>query len=284
MGELRERLERDLELKGFSPRTRSCYLSWVKDFVRYFGQSPDRLGAEEIRVYLHYLIQEKEASRSSVAQAYSALKFFYTTTLERGWELSQIPRIKICKKLPVVLSFPEIQAILDRVHNLKHRAVLTTIYSAGLRLSEAAHLKVTDIDSKRMLIRVREGKGNRDRYTLLAEATLSLLREYWKACRPTDWLFPGARKDRPIHVSSIQRVFKHARELAGIQKPASVHTLRHSFATHLLETGADVYYIQKLLGHKSANTTAIYLHVSRKGLTGIVSPLDFFQSREKSTS
>ncbi len=284
MGKLREQLERDLELKGFSPRTRTCYLACVRDFVRYFGRSPDGLGADEIRAYLHYLIKEKQVSRSVVAQTYSALKFFYTTTLERDWELSKIPRMKQQKKLPVVLSFPEIQAIFERVGNLKHRAILMTIYSAGLRLSEAACLKITDIDSQRMLIRVEGGKGNQDRYTLLAESTLCMLREYWKICRPVEWLFSGSRKDRPIHVSSIQKVFKQARQQAGIRKPASVHTLRHSFATHLLESGADVSHIKKLLGHKSVKTTAIYLHVSRKDLTGIVSPLDFFQAREKSTS
>jgi|TARA_B100000315_G_scaffold12426_1_gene11768 site-specific recombinase XerD len=284
MSELRERLERDLELKGFSPRTRACYLSWVKDYARYFGRSPDQLGTEEIRIYLHYLIGEKKASRSGVAQAYSALKFFYTTTLERGFALSKIPRIKVSKKLPVVLSFAEIQAIFECVSNLKHRAILMTIYSAGLRLSEGAGLKVTDIDSQRMLIRVDQGKGNQDRYTLLSEDTLCILRRYWKICRPVEWLFPGTRKDRSIHVSSIQKVFKQARQEAGIKKPASVHTLRHSFATHLLEAGADLFHIQKLLGHKSVKTTAIYLHVSRKDLTGIVSPLDFFQDPEKSTS
>ena len=283
MGELRERLERDLDLKGFSPRTRTCYLGQVKDYVRHFGRSPNELGAEEIRVYLHHLIEEKKASRSRVSQAYSALKFFYTTTLDRGWELSRIPRIKVSKKLPVVLSYSEIQGIFERVGNLKHRTMLTTIYSAGLRVSEAAHLKVSDIDSKRMLIRVNQGKGNQDRYTLLAESALLMLRQYWVICRPVDWLFPGTGKDRPIHVTSIQKVFKQARQEAGIRKPASVHTLRHSFATHLLETGADVSHIQTLLGHKSVKITAIYLHVSRKDLTGIVSPLDFFQAREKST-
>lgn len=284
MGRLREQMERDMELKGFSPKTRVRYLSCVKDFVRYFGRSPDQMGAEEIRAYLHYLIQEKQVSRSTVAQAYSALKFFYATTLGRDWEQSKIPRIKRQKKLPVVLSYGEIQAILERVGNLKHRVMLMTIYSGGLRISEAAHLKVRDIDSKRMLIRVDQGKGNRDRYTLLAEGALSILREYWKVCRPTDWLFPGSRKDRPMDVTGIQRVFKRACLEAGIKKPASVHSLRHAFATHLLETGADVSHIQKLLGHKSVTTTSIYLHVSRKDLAGIVSPMDFFQASEKPTS
>ena len=169
MGKLRERLERDLELKGLSPRTRSCYLSCVKDYVRYFDQSPDQLGTEEIRIYLHDLIQ-KQASRSKISQAYSALKFFYTTTLERGWELCKIPRIKQEKKLPVVLSYDEIQAIFACGSNLKHRAMLMTIYSAGLRLSEVAQLKVTDIDSKRMLIRVSQGKGNQKKFWSIWDA------------------------------------------------------------------------------------------------------------------
>jgi len=284
MGKLREQLERDMELKRYSPRTRACYLACVKDFVRHFGRSPEELGAEEIRTYLHYLITERQVSGSAVAQAYSALKFFYQTTLQRGWELSQIPRPMRQKKLPVVLSSSEVGSIFSRVLNLKHRAILMTIYSAGLRLSEAAHLRVRDIDSQRMLIRVDQGKGNKDRYTLLARGTLAILREYWKACRPVDWLFPGHRKDRPVDVSTIQKVFKRACEQAGIRKPASVHTLRHSFATHLLEAGTDLYSIQKLLGHTSGQTTAVYLHVSARDLGRVVSPLDLMDASQKPTS
>lgn len=284
MGELRRRMEEDMELKGFSSRTRTCYLSHVRDFVRHQGRSPDQLGCEEVRSYLHYLIHDKQVSRSAVAQAYSALKFFYATTLHRGWEMDTIPRIKREKKLPVVLSYAEVQAILSGIGNIKHRAVLTTIYSAGLRLSEALHLKLTDIDSQRMMIRVDQGKGNKDRYTILAQRTLDVLREYWKACQPVDWLFPGDRKDRPMGPTTIQRVFKLARERAGIQKPASVHTLRHCFATHMLEAGTDLYYIQQLLGHGSLKTTSIYLHLGRKGLAQAVSPLDHFETCSKSTS
>jgi site-specific recombinase XerD len=284
MGELRRRMEQNMELKGFSPRTKTCYLSHVRDYTRHHGRAPDKLGAEEIRGYLQYLIHEKQVSRSAVAQAYSALKFFYDTTLHRGWEIAGIPRIKREKKLPVVLTFGEVQQILSGIGNIKHRAVLTTIYSGGLRLSEALHLKIIDIDSEAMLIRVDQGKGNKDRYTILAQRTLEVLRDYWKACQPVDWLFPGSCKDRPMGPSTVQRVFRLARERAGIGKPASVHTLRHCFATHMLEAGADLYHIQQLLGHGSVRTTSIYLHVGKKALGRTVSPLDYFESCAKSTS
>jgi site-specific recombinase XerD len=188
------------------------------------------------------------------------------------------------KKLPVILSYHEVQTILSGIANIKHRAVLITIYSAGLRLSEALHLRVVDIDSQRMLIRVDQGKGHKDRYTILAERALTILREYWKACQPVNWLFPGDRNDRPMGPSTIQRVFKLARERAGIQKPASVHTLRHCFATHMLEAGTDIYYIQQLLGHGSTRTTSIYLHLGKKALSRATSPLDYFETCVKSTS
>jgi len=275
MGRLRERMKMDLELRGYSPRTRSCYLTCVRDFALHFGRSPEVMGEEEIRGYLHYLIYEKKASQSLVSQVYSALKFFYQTTLQRGWEMSKVPRLKVSKKLPVVLSQGEIRAIFSATRNLKHKAILMTIYSAGLRVSEAAHLKVSDIDSGRMMIRVEEGKGKKDRYTLLASGTLDILREYWRFYRPVGWLFSGSQPDKPISCSSIQKVFKRVLDKAGIEKRATVHTLRHSFATHLLEAGTDLYHIQHLLGHKTA---AIYLHVSQKELARIVSPLDLLES------
>jgi site-specific recombinase XerD len=242
------------------------------------------MGDSEIREYLHYLIQEKKASQSGVSQAYSALKFFYETTLKRDWNGYRIPRVRKGKKLPVVLSQQEIQAIFSATRNLKHRAVLMTIYSAGLRISEVVHLKVVDLDSQRMVIRVEQGKGQKDRYTLLAQRTLDVLRDYWKEYRPQGWLFPGKPITEPLSVSAVQRVFEKALLRAGIKKPASVHTLRHSFATHLLEAGTDLFHIQRLLGHTSLKTTAIYLHLSRKDLGGVTSPLDLLEGTGKLTS
>jgi integrase/recombinase XerD len=284
MGKLQDQMRMDLELKNLSPRTRSCYLTWMRSFALHFHRAPDELGEQEIRDYLHYLIQEKKASQSGISQAYSALKFFYETTLKRDWNGFRIPRVRMGKKLPVVLSQQEIQAIFSATRNLKHRAVLMTIYSAGLRVSEVVHLKVSDVDSQRMTIRVQQGKGQKDRYTLLSQRILEVLRAYWKEYRPSGWLFPGKPETEPLSVSSVQRVFEKVLLRAGIKKPASVHTLRHSFATHLLEAGTDLYYIQRLLGHTTPKTTAIYLHLSRKNLGGVTSPLDLLEGPGKSPS
>jgi site-specific recombinase XerD len=255
----------------------------MRSFALHFHRSPEELGEKEIRDYLHYLIQEKRASQSGVSQAYSALKFFYETTLKRDWNGFGIPRVQKGKKLPVVLSQQEIQVILSAIRNLKHRALLMTIYSAGLRLSEVVRLKVSDIDSQRMMIRVQQGKGQKDRYTLLAQRTLEVLRDYWKEYRPSGWLFPGKTAAEPLSVSSVQKVFEKVLLRAGVKKQASVHTLRHSFATHLLEAGTDLYHIQRLLGHTTPNTTAVYLHVSRKDLGGLISPIDLLGGIGKPT-
>jgi integrase/recombinase XerD len=281
MGKLYDQMKLDLELKNLSLRTRSCYLTWMRSFALHFHRSPEEMGEQEIREYLHYLIQEKKASQSGVNQAYSALKFFYETTLKRDWNGYRIPRVQKGKKLPVVLSQQEIQGIFSATRNLKHRAVLMTIYSAGLRISEVVHLKVADVDSQRMVIRVEQGKGQKDRYTLLAQRTLDILRDYWKEHRPQGWLFPGKPTTEPLSVSAVQRVFEKALLRAGIKKPASVHTLRHSFATHLLEAGTDLYHIQRLLGHTTPKTTAVYLHLSRKDLGGVISPIDLLEGTGK---
>ena len=267
-------MNQEMALRDFSVKTRQAYLFWVEDLVRYTERAPDKAGAEEIRGYLHYLISERQVSSSTCRQAYSGLKFFYEQVLGRAWSPMSIPRASRSKRLPVVLSPLEVRRLLDAVERPKLRLVLTTIYSAGLRLGEALSLKVSDIDSARMTIRVEQGKGKKDRYTILAEATLSDLRDYWRMYRPSDWLFPGKDPSCPVHRSAVQRAFKKAREASGISKPCSVHTLRHSFATHLLESGTDLYYIQRLLGHSSAKTTTVYLHVSGRDVTRVISPLD----------
>ena len=284
MGKFSEQMTMDMELKGFASKTQEAYLAGVRGFVRYFGQSPDLLGEMDIRKYLHHLIKERNLSQSTINQSYSAVKFFYQTTLQREWNALRIPRIKGKKKLPVVFSLQEVGELLAVVSNLKHRAILTTIYSGGLRVSEAAHLKVTDIDSHRMMIRVDQAKGNKDRYTLLARRALFALRKYWEVYRPVNWLFPGNLPDRPVSDRSIQKVLYNAVEKARIQKPASVHTLRHSFATHLAEAGVSLRCIQELLGHTSIRTTSVYLHVAKMDLARIVNPLDLLEDTERPTS
>lgn len=244
----------------------------MEKYIRYYGKSPDKLSKEEIEKYLHFLILSKTSS-SGMAQAYSAIKFFYSVCLERPWELDKIPRPKTEKKLPVVLSPDEVKSIFQCVNNTKYKIILMTIYSAGLRVSEALKLKIKDIDSKRMEIRVEQGKGKKDRYTLLSDVLLKKLREYYKQYRPVYWLFPG-REDKPLCNSTIQRVFGRAKKKANIKKDATVHTLRHSFATHLLENGSDIFTIQSLLGHTSIQSTKIYLHIQNSTKRSILNPLD----------
>jgi site-specific recombinase XerD len=246
----------------------------MKGVAKHFRKSPAELGDEEIRAYLHYLMEERKVSQSVLVQTYSALKFFFEKTLQKQWNAFRIPRCKQRRKLPGVLTREEVKSILSATKNLKHRAILMTIYGAGLRIGEVTRLKVSDIDSGRMMIRVNEGKGLKDRYSLLGERNLEMLRLYWKAYRPLEWLFPGRNASEPVSISAIQRVFKTSLEKAGIKKKASVHTLRHCFATHLLESGTDLYYIQRLLGHKSASTTSVYLHITGKDIGKIKSPID----------
>jgi site-specific recombinase XerD len=219
-------MKADMELKGYSPRTLSSYIKRVEGFANYFGKSPNDLGEDEIKEYLHHLIT-LQRSDSYINSAYSALKFLYQVTLQREWSNLRIPRTKMRKRLPEVLATSEIKALLKATTNLKHRAVLMTIYAAGLRVSEAANLKVNDIDSRRMVIRVRQGKGNKDRYTLLSEVNLSLLRTYWKAYQPQIWLFPGVTSNKPITTRTIQKVSQTSKEKAKITKNVSVHSLRH---------------------------------------------------------
>lgn len=274
MTKLREQFKRDLELKGFSLKTQQSYLRHVVAFSKYYQKSPEILGTEEIKDYLHHLIAEKNLSKSYVNQAYSGLKLLYETTLNKQWDMKKIPRTKKEQKLPQVLSQKEVKSILASVRNLKHKAILTTIYAAGLRVGEVVNLKISDIDSPNMQIRVRQGKGGKDRLTLLSEGNLIILRDYFKYFRPIDWLFPGVDKDKPLSTRSVERIMDMAVENAGITKPVTVHTLRHSFATHLLESGVDIYYIQRLLGHSNIKSTSIYLHMTNMKLKNIKSPLD----------
>jgi len=274
MGLLKERMEQSMRLKHLSDKTIGAYLHHVREYTRYFGVSPDQLGEDHVRQYLDYLILDRKLSGSSVNVAYSALRYFYRQVLGRDWNVRNVPRPKRQKQLPQVLSKGEVEALLNAVDDLKHRTILVTIYSAGLRVSEAVRLRVRDIDSSQMQLRIEQGKGKKDRYALLGQKNLELLREYYRVYRPEEWLFGGQKKGNWLSVNTVQKAFERAKKKAGISKHATVHTLRHSFATHLLDQNTDVFTIQKLLGHTNLRTTAVYLHVSRERLGQVVSPLD----------
>lgn len=262
MTTLRQRMTEDLRIRRYSPRTIDTYVRCVAHFARYFGQSPAQLGAEHIRRYQLHLVGEKKASWSAFNQAVCALRFLYRTTLQSKIDVEQIPHSRPERRLPVILSRREIGIFFGAISNVKHRTVLMTMYGSGLRLSEALHLEVGDLDSERMRIRVRQGKGRKDRYTILSPSLLEHLREYWRLSQPRVILFPGSVSGRPMHPTSIQKASIMARREARIGKQVTTHTMRHCFATHLLEQGTDLRTIQVLLGHSDLNTTSVYLHVA----------------------
>jgi len=262
MTALRQKMLEELRIRNYSASTIRTYLYHVSRFARYFGKSPDLLGEEEIHLYQVHLTQEKKLSWSMFNQIACALRFFFVYVLDREFDPERIPYAKRPRRLPFVLSHDELARLFDATLYPKHRAIFMTLYGAGLRCSEALHLELRDIDSDRMLIHVRHGKGGKDRYTCLSPTLLSQLRSYWRAHRPKKLLFPGRNPCRPLDPASLRRSFRFARELAEISKPATCHTLRHSFATHLLEAGVQLPIIQRWLGHRGLNTTAIYLHVA----------------------
>ena len=270
---LRQRMLEDLRVRNRALRTQRTYISEVAKFARHYGKSPDQLGEEDVHRYQVHLV-DKGTSWSLFNQAVSALRFLYRTTLGKDDVVKRIPFAKSPRKLPVVLSRQEVMQLLDKIANMKHLALLMLAYSAGLRLSELAHLRVTDIDSEQMVIHVHAGKGDKDRILPLSPLVLTILREYWREARPRDWLFSGKWPDRPITVSSIQKVLGKARETAGIKKNVTMHTLRHCFATHHLEAGTDLPTLQVLMGHSSLQTTSRYLHISTARLRSAKSPLD----------
>lgn len=274
MSELREKMKMDMELRGYSPKTIKNYINHVSSFAKFYNKSPDLLEENEIRDYLHYCIMEKKLSEGTVNYINASLKFFYTKTLNRYWNMDKIARVKEPRKLPAVLSPEEVKSIFDVTENLKHKAILMTVYSAGLRVSEVCNLKITDIDSKNMQILIRQGKGKKDRYSLLSKANLEILREYWKRYQPKEYLFSGRYRTDAITPRSVQKMLEQSLEKTKITKNVTVHTLRHSFATHLLDAGTDICYIQRLLGHTRITTTTIYLHLRRIDLLNIKSPLD----------
>lgn len=271
----REQMQRDMVLRNLSQKTQVMYHAAARALEKHFNKPPDQLNDDDVKTFLISLIRDRKLSQSTLKIHYSALRFLYETTLNKGWVISRIPYPKTTRAIPRVLNKDEIQRIFSAAATLKQKAMLMVTYSAGLRIGETARLKITDIDSTRMLIRVNKGKGNKDRHTLLSQVALETLRAYWKEYRPKNWLFPqDSRPEEHVPSDTIRMAFKRAKSVAGITKPASCHTLRHSFATHLLESGADLHHIQLLLGHSSIRTTTVYLHVSKKSLAKIVSPLD----------
>lgn len=263
-----------MELRGFAKSTMRTYAGHILRFSNFCGKHPASTSYDDVRAFLHHAITVRKLSSSYVNSAYGAIQFYFQSVLCREWNMLHIPRVKKKYSLPTLLSVQEVHRILDATSNLKHKAILSTIYSAGLRVSEAAHLQVSDIYSDNMRILIRQAKGNKDRYSLLSDINLVLLRQYWKMYRPSHWLFPGRQADKPLSVRAIQMVFAQSLQAAGISKKVSVHTLRHCFATHLLNQGASILQIKELLGHEDIQTTSIYLHLSHAQVLGLKSPLD----------
>jgi site-specific recombinase XerD len=264
----------DMKVRNFSPHSIRAYVDRVAGFAKHFGKSPERLGPDDVRAYLLFLIEEKRLSWAYYGQAICALRFLYRVTLGKDWVVEGVVSPRKETKLPVVLSPAEVTQFLQAVTSLKHRAILMTAYAAGLRVSEVVGLRVDDIDSKRMVIYIRQGKGRKDRAIMLSPRLLEVLRAYWKAARPDHWLFPGQIPGRPVTDVTVYRACVQAADAAGLGKHVTVHTLRHSFATHLLESGTNLRTIQVLLGHRSLRTTAVYTHVSVASLEATQSPLD----------
>jgi integrase/recombinase XerD len=275
MTSLRTRMTEDMQIRNLAVHTQNTYLLQVALFSRYFNKSPELLGIEEIRSYQVYLTNEKKLATSSILIAISALRFLYKVTLKKTWDIDDaIPAPKKPQRLPIILSPEEVMQFLAAVTRAKHRAILTTCYAAGLRISEAVALTPPAIDSKRMVLRVEQGKGNKDRYVMLSPKLLTTLRDWWRLERPQHWLFPGDLPDQHITRGAVERECQEAHAACKIPKPITPHSLRHAFAVHLLEQGTDVRTIQLLLGHRSLATTARYLRIATTKVCSTTSPLD----------
>jgi len=283
MTPLRQRMIDDMQLRNLAPGTQVHYIHYVAGFAKYYGRSPEELGIEDVRNYLLYLLNERKLSAEAVNQCVSALKFLYLITLEMPWTGEYFPRAKRPQRLPVILSQEELLAFFDHIPSLKYRAAMMICYGAGLRVSEAIALKITDIDSKRMLLRVEQGKGCKDRYAMLSPRLLEVLRRYWRAFPSQHYLFPSWRENRHMSSTALQIACREAAARAGLRKGVTVHTLRHSFATHLLESGADIRIIQALLGHSRIDTTTRYTRVSTQLVAATASPLDGLTGKPQPT-
>ncbi len=276
-----QRMRQELVLRGYSPKTRKSYLGQARRFLEWANCPVSRLDREAARLFLQVLLDERGVTPSYADQTVSALKFFYARVLRQPLEDVDVPRPKRQRKLPAVLSHREVRSILAAVTNAKHRAILMLLYSAGLRVGEVVRLRPEDLDPDRGLLLVRQARGRKDRYAPLSKAALEAVRDYQRAVPPGRWLFPGQRDGRHIHERTVQKLFRRICAQVGITKPATVHTLRHSFATHLLERGTDLRYIQEMLGHRSSRTTEIYTRVTRHDLARIRNPLDELMFEEE---
>ena len=275
MTPLRQRMIEDMQLRNFATTTQRSYIHYVADFAKHFNRSPQDLDLEAVRQYQLHLAQERKLSPQSINTFVSAVQCLYLVTLEMPWEKHDFPRARLEEKLPVVLAPDEVQRFLDQVTGVKHRAVLLTCYGSGVRISEAVSLKLSDIDSHRMLIRVEHGKGGKDRYSMLSPCLLEILRAYCRILRPAGpWLFPSWRPHLHLTAGAVQTVCREAWQRSGLGKRVTPHMLRHSFATHLLERGVDTRVIQALLGHSRIDTTARYVAVSPATVSATASPLD----------
>jgi integrase/recombinase XerD len=280
MGLFRDAMCEAMALRGFAPKTRSAYLSWVRRLIQFCRVVPDQLTTDHVRAYLLHLTQERKLAFSTFNQALNAVRFFFMEVLKQPFVLEGLRYQRAPRRLPVVMSEEEVKRLLEGARSLRDRALFETAYATGMRVSEVTRLLITDIDSRRMVIRVDQGKGRKDRYVMLSPALVDTLRAYWRASKPRVFLFPGMR-GKPLCVSSAEKAFDRARLEAGIRKSVSFHTLRHSFATHLLEDGANVREIQALLGHRSLQTTERYTHVAENYLNQMRSPLDRLRNEKK---
>jgi integrase/recombinase XerD len=275
-----KRMAEDMQLRNLSPRTIDAYTYHVDRFAMRFGKHPEELGLEQVRDFQLWMINELNSSWSQFNQAVCALKFFYTVTCKRDWIVTHVPYGQRPKTLPVVLSGDEVARIVACITNIKHRTVVLTLYSAGLRISEGLRLKVKDIDSERMTLKINQGKGQKDRYVPISPRLLAELRKYWKEARPSDYFFPGKTDDTPLNNAVVQKALSLATARAAVHKHVTPHTLRHSYATGLLEAGVDLMAISRLLGHSNFTTTMIYLHCRREHLDSSPSPIDWLPVRQ----
>jgi integrase/recombinase XerD len=280
MKTLREQMDDAMLLRGFASRTRESYLAAVKALAKYYHRSPNLLTPEEIQAYLLHLIVDRKLAYASVNQAACACRFLFGTVLRQPQSRFDIPMAKVPKSLPRVLSRDEVSRLFAMTSNFHARTLLMTTYAAGLRVSEVCALQLTDIESApdRMCIKVRDGKGGKDRYTMLSPQLLQTLRDYWRMYRPRTWLFPNSASSGSISIKTAQRIYGAARDSAGLGRKGGIHTLRHSFATHLLESGVDIHTIQRLLGHSHVSTTMRYFHLAHHKVTGTTSPLELLDT------
>jgi integrase/recombinase XerD len=275
MSSLRQRMTEDMQVRNLALNTQTSYVQQVSLFARYFNKPPEQLGPEDIRTYQVFLTNEKKLAPGSILIAVAALRFLYKVSLKRDWDFADIiPAPKKPQTLPIVLSPEEVLRFLDCVGSFKHRAILTACYAAGLRISEAVRLTVPDIDSARMVIRVDQGKGQKDRYVMLSPKLLTLLRDWWRVEKPQPWLFPGDIPGQHVSKDAVEQACQKARRRCSVPKPITPHSLRHAFAVHLLESGTDVRTIQLLLGHRSLATTARYLRIATSKVCSTNSPID----------